>query len=240
MPGQFVMLVPPSGGVASTALGIYETGAGRVSVMVFVTGPRTRELAGLAVGEPLALFGPLGNGFDLGALGGEVAIVAGGVGIASLLFPAQHIVESGRRAHLYYGARNAQALVDVERFAALGVAATLATEDGSRGFHGYVTDAFAASANDHSSIIACGPTPMLRSVADVAARRSLPAALSLEETFACGVGACWGCVVRLARTSAQAPDFPLVAAAGGSEVTDYVHARICKEGPVFWAHELRW
>ena len=62
------------------------------------------------------------------------------------------------------------------------------------------------------------------------------AQLSLEETFACGVGGCWGCVVPLDRASAQAPGFP-GSDAGGSDV---VHARICKEGPVFWAHELRW
>ena len=78
---------------------------------------------------------------------------------------------------------------------------------------------------------------MLRAVARVAAERGTPAQLSLEETFACGVGACWGCVVPLSRESAQAPNFPPVA---GGETRDYVHARICKEGPVFWAHELRW
>ncbi|MDP9110401.1 MAG: hypothetical protein M3M96_02040, partial [Candidatus Eremiobacteraeota bacterium] len=60
--------------------------------------------------------------------------------------------------------------------------------------------------------------------------------LSLEETFACGVGGCWGCVVPIDRSSAQAPAFP-GADAGGSDI---VLARICKEGPVFWSDELRW
>ena len=78
---------------------------------------------------------------------------------------------------------------------------------------------------------------MLRAVARVARDAGIPAQLSLEETFACGVGACWGCVVPLARKSAQAPAFP---PAPAGEKRDYVHARICKEGPVFWAHELRW
>lgn len=239
-PGQFVMLVPPSGEVAATALGIYEAAGDRVSVMVFAVGPRTQELARLSLGDRLALFGPLGNGFDIGALGDDVAVVAGGVGIASLLLPARKLLETGRRAHLYYGARNANALVDVEKFAEIGVNATLATDDGSRGLHGYVTDALSRTRFTHSAIIACGPSPMLRAVARVAAQTGVPAALSLEETFACGVGACWGCVVRLSRTSSQAPAFPQAALPGSSVPADFVHARICKEGPVFWAHELRW
>jgi dihydroorotate dehydrogenase electron transfer subunit len=239
-PGQFVMIVPPSGQVAATALGIYEASNRRVSVMVVVAGPRTRELAHLAVGDRLDVLGPLGNGFDLDAAGDNVALVAGGVGIASLLLPAQELVRRGKRAHLYYGARTAEALVDLEKFAEIGVGATLATDDGSRGLHGFVTGALRASTIDHSSILACGPSPMLRATAKVAGELGLRAALSLEETFACGVGACWGCIVPLARTSAQAPNFPLAAARGSSEPPDYVHARICKEGPVFWAHELRW
>jgi dihydroorotate dehydrogenase electron transfer subunit len=78
---------------------------------------------------------------------------------------------------------------------------------------------------------------MLRTVGNVARSLGVRAQLSLEETFACGVGACWGCVVPLDRASTQAPAFP---AAADGEVRAYVHARICKEGPVFWAHELRW
>jgi dihydroorotate dehydrogenase electron transfer subunit len=78
---------------------------------------------------------------------------------------------------------------------------------------------------------------MLRAVAAIAQTMGVRAQLSLEETFACGVGACWGCVVPLARTSAQAPSFP---APAPGETRDYVHARICREGPVFWSDELRW
>jgi hypothetical protein len=78
---------------------------------------------------------------------------------------------------------------------------------------------------------------MLRAVARVSHELGVRAALSLEETFACGVGACWGCVVPLDRASAQAPRFPEL---GAADTRDYVHARICREGPVFWAHELRW
>jgi NAD(P)H-flavin reductase len=167
-PGQYLMAIPPSGEACATALGIYEAEGRRASILFFVTGKRTRELAELRPGDRLDVLGPLGNGFDLSGGARDVAIVAGGVGLASVLLPAQWLVRAGARVRLFYGARSAK--------------------------------------------------------------------LSLEETFACGVGGCWGCVVPLARESAQAPGFP-DAEAGGSDV---VNARICKEGPVFWADELRW
>jgi dihydroorotate dehydrogenase electron transfer subunit len=231
-PGQYVMAVPPAGGAAATALGIYEAEGERISLMVVVAGPRTEELAARPIGAKLDLLGPLGNGFDVDALGDDVAIVAGGVGLASLLLLAEELVRRKRRLHLYYGARTADALVDAELFEALGAGVTLTTDDGSRGRRGFVTDALADGSRGHTAIAACGPSPMLRAVARVAKARGVPAQLSLEETFACGVGACWGCVVALDRNSAQAPRFP--------HTGDYVYARICKEGPVFWAHDLRW
>jgi dihydroorotate dehydrogenase electron transfer subunit len=236
-PGQFVMAVTPSGERVATALGIYEAAGDRISLMLVVVGPRTRELALLERGDRLALVGPLGNGFDLQALGKNVALIAGGVGLASLLLPAQRLLASGARVHLYYGARTAEALVDADVFEALGAGVSLATDDGSRGHHGYVTELFAREGRAHETIAACGPSPMLRAVGALARTFGVRAQVSLEETFACGVGACWGCVVPLSRTSAQAPNFPPVAP---GETRDYVHARICKEGPVFWSDELRW
>jgi dihydroorotate dehydrogenase electron transfer subunit len=236
-PGQYVMVVPPSGERVATPLGVYEAEGERISLMVVVVGSRTSELAYLPVGASLDVLGPLGNGFDVDALGDDVAIVAGGVGLASLLLPAESIARAGRRAHLYYGARTSAALVDADLFESLGLRVSLATDDGSLGHHGYVTELLAREKHRHSGIAACGPSPMLHAVAGIAERSCVRAQLSIEETFACGVGACWGCVVALDRSSAQAPSFPAPAA---GETRDYVHARICKEGPVFWAHELRW
>ena len=231
------MVVTPSGERVATALGIYEAASERVSLMIVVVGPRTRELASLEPGDRLVLFGPLGNGFDLPALGGDVALVAGGVGLASLLLPAQRLLADGARVHLYYGARTAAALVDAELFASLGARVSLSTDDGTRGHRGYVSELLARDGAGHDGIAACGPSPMLRAVGDVARTLGVRAQLSLEETFACGVGACWGCVVPLARESAQAPAFPSPAP---GEAREFVHARICREGPVFWSDELRW
>ncbi len=234
-PGHFAMVVPPSGEVAATALGIYEAHGERASILFFEVGKRTRELGTLRIGDKFDVMAPLGNGFTIGGAR-DVAIVAGGVGIASVLLPAQAARSAGARVRLFYGARTSGLLVERERFAYEGCEVLVATDDGSDGHHGYVTDLLANASDKPDLILACGPTPMLRAVARVASERDVPAQLSLEETFACGVGGCWGCVVPLLRSSAQAPSFPPAELQG----SDVVYARICKEGPVFWAHELRW
>lgn len=226
------MAIPPGGAAAAVALGIYDADARDVHLLFVVAGKRTRELAGLREGETVALTGPLGNGFDLGAAPHDVAIVAGGVGIASVFLAAVALVRAGASVHLYYGARTAAMLVEHERFARAGCEISLATEDGSAGERGYVT-ALLERARAPELILACGPTPMLRATAAIAQRLRVPAQLSLEETFACGVGGCWGCVVPIAQSSAQAPHFP-------PAENGVVHARICREGPVFLAQELRW
>jgi dihydroorotate dehydrogenase electron transfer subunit len=235
-PGQYLMAIPPKGEAAATALGVYEAEGKRASILFFVTGNRTRELAELEAGDRLDVMGPLGNGFDLSGDLKEVAIVAGGVGIASVLLAAQKLARSGVRVRLFYGARRAELLVDAEHFEDAGCELLLATDDGSRGHHGFITDILARTRELPDVVLACGPSPMLRAVARVAAELGVRAQLSLEETFACGVGGCWGCVVPLVASSRQAPSFPS-AALGGSDV---INARVCKEGPVFWAHELRW
>ncbi|MBV8600108.1 MAG: hypothetical protein JO359_00950 [Candidatus Eremiobacteraeota bacterium] len=165
----------------------------------------------------------------------SVGIVAGGVGLASVLLAAERCVKMGARTTLYYGARTAEALVDADIFSKAGCTVSVATEDGTLGHRGYVTDLLRDAS--HDLLLACGPGPMLRAVHALANARNIPAQLSLEETFGCGVGACWGCVVPLDRSSAQAPRFP---APSEAEPRPYVHARVCKEGPVFWARELQW
>jgi dihydroorotate dehydrogenase electron transfer subunit len=234
-PGQYVMAIPPSAQTAATALAVYEAEGKLASLLFFITGKRTHELADLRAGDRLDVVGPLGNGFDCSGGAGDVAIVAGGVGIASVLLCAQTLRNAGARVRLFYGARTVDLLVEARRFADAGCEVIVTTVDGSAGERGFVTDAL-ARAPKPELIFACGPSPMLRAVARVAAEFGVRAQLSLEETFGCGVGGCWGCVVPLIRTSAQAPSFP-PAEEGGSDV---VFARVCREGPVFWADELRW
>lgn len=234
-PGQYLMAIPTSGEAAATALAIYEAEGKLASILFFITGKRTHELSELRFGDRLDVVGPLGNGFDCSQAVVDVAIVAGGVGIASVLLCARALLDGGARVRLFYGARTRELLVDAQRFADAGCELILTTDDGTFGERGLITEALASAAAPEI-IYACGPTPMLRSVARIAGELGVPAQLALEETFGCGVGGCWGCVVPVLANSSQAPSFP-PAAHGGSDV---VYARICKEGPVFWAHELRW
>lgn len=242
-PGQFAMAVPPAGESVATALAIYEASGDRISLMIVVAGSRTRELANLRAGQKLSLLAPLGNGFDCDRLRGNVGFVAGGVGIATLLLLAQKLARRKDTVHLYYGARDADSLVDADRFAELGIGVSVATDDGSRGHRGFVTELVEREARSHDVFAACGPSSMLRSVGKIARRRGARAQLALEEAFGCGVGACWGCVVAIDPHSAQAPRFPLapnVVEAGANGAVPHVYARVCKEGPAFWADELRW
>jgi dihydroorotate dehydrogenase electron transfer subunit len=230
------MALSPRGETAATALAVYEAAGTRISVMLIIVGPRTRELAALRPGDQLDVLAPLGNGFWLEGLPKRVAIVAGGVGLASVLLAARACVEAGATTELLYGARNKDAVVDAELFTAVGATVRCATDDGSLGHHGFVTELLEHGPKPEL-ILACGPTPMLRASARVAERLDVRAQLSLEETFGCGVGGCWGCAVPIDRTSKQAPGFPPPSA---EESRTVAQARVCKEGPVFWAHELRW
>ena len=235
-PGQFVMLIPPHGEVPATALGVYEAQGERASLMFVACGPRTRELAALRRGAKLDLFGPLGNGFFMDEAAQRIALVSGGLGLASLLLPALAAQRCGKDVRLFYGARSADRLVGGERFVGAGIPVAYATDDGSHGKHGYVSDLLDDPRWHPDMILACGPTPMLRATARVAERLEIRAQLSLEENFGCGVGACWGCVVPIDRASPQAYAYDKAP----GETRDYAFSRVCKEGPVYWAHELRW
>jgi len=205
------------------------TNDGDVELLVELRGDGTRALADLPVGAPLTIMGPLGRGFTLprpsGNTHGRVAVghqegtsdpiaavVAGGIGVAGIRFLACRLVESGVTTRLFVGARTAEALLH----AALPgpASARLATDDGTKGFHGTVCDLFETESSTlpgNTMIYACGPRGMLDGLAAIASRRGMRCELSLEEMMACGVGACRGCVVS----------------------TIHGYQTVCKDGPVF-------
>src|SRR5581483_5453951 len=119
-PGQYVMAIPPSAQSAATALAVYEAEGKLASLLFFVTGRRTHELAELRIGDCLDVVGPLGNGFDCSMTANDVAVVAGGVGIASVLMCALELRRRGARVRLFYGARSAELIVEAQRFVNAG------------------------------------------------------------------------------------------------------------------------
>lgn len=238
-PGQFVM-VRVNGAIdplLRRPFGIFDVGtftpgyAGAVAQPYFemlyrVVGKGTAMLATLHETDQLDILGPLGSGFDLGSEDEEKLIVGGGVGLAPLYLLARELVKQSP-VRLFAGGRTRDDILCITEFERLGVECYVATEDGSLGESGLVTEALVRRLDSHkgaATIYACGPHGMLNAVAAIAGSRGIPCQVSLEGYMACGVGACLGCVTPGHNHSPETPDFRCV----------------CTEGPVFAAGELGW
>ena len=231
-PGQFVMLSPGALGAAARydpllprPMAVYRTlardGAREVEILYKVTGRGTQLLAGTRAGERVRMVGPLGASFPLPRAGERALLVGGGTGIASLYELAASACERGPVAVLL-GARRASDLMGVADFAALPLELRIATEDGSEGARGVVTELLEAALADAAApirVYACGPTPMMRRAAELAAARGRHCIVSLENHMACGFGVCLGCAVPRA---------------GGG------FALVCRDGPVLDAGAVAW
>ena len=219
-PGQFVMvrgewqrdpLLPRAFSILRTLAG------GECELLGKAIGRGTRLLAALCTGAQLSLLGPLGRPFPAPQPGRKEILVAGGVGLAPLLWHAERARTVGTAAHLFYGARSAQDLVLLDEIGRTGCALTLATEDGSQGARGRVTDALKVHLSGQpasAALYSCGPSAMMRQVAALANAHHLDCMVSVEGEMACGFGVCLGCAV-----PTRDPARPFVYA--------------CTDGPVF-------
>ena len=238
-PGQFVMVrvnaaIDP---LLRRPFGIFDVGthmpihAGAVAqpyfeILYHVVGKGTSMLADLHETDQLDILGPLGKGFVPGAADGVKLIVGGGVGLAPLYMLAKDLAKQSD-VRLFAGGRTRDDILCITEFERLGVECYVATEDGSLGKCGLVTEALVSSlqsAGNGASIFACGPHGMLKAVAGIAANHGIPCQVSLEGYMACGVGACLGCVTPGNKHGADTPDYRCV----------------CAEGPVFDGKELGW
>lgn len=235
-PGQFVMVKPSRGldPLLRRPFSVFEVlraddGRPRgISLLNKRIGVGTGLLYGLEAGDRLACLGPLGRPFTPPAAGREAWLVAGGVGLAPFATMAEACLAAGSAPTLFYGARRAGDLHYAEWFAALGVRVVVATEDGSAGRTGVVTVPLGEALSDRTpgnapQIYCCGPTPMMRAVADLAARFGGDVEVSLEQTMGCGLGGCYSCVVRV-----QQPG------------RDAHFVRSCLAGPTFRGSEIVW
>jgi dihydroorotate dehydrogenase electron transfer subunit len=150
-------------------------------------GPGTERLCALRPGEDLWLLGPLGNGFALPGDGDEPVLCGGGVGVA----PLAALQDSVPGAPALLGFRDEAHAPG----AALLRDAEVATDDGSVGHHGRVTELLEPRLGERTLVYACGPPPMLEAVRALCAERGVRVQLALESGMACGFGACFGCVV---------------------------------------------
>jgi len=245
-----------------------------IDVVYLVLGKMTRLMSGWQPGDTAELWGPLGNGFPAIAADERLIMVAGGIGVTPFLAVGRGarglrrygIEEEKRRrgdeeTHgaasdslpllfsssplLLYGVRSAEYLAGLDDFVAVGIDVRIATDDGSRGHHGFVSellsqelagtrraDAPTLAKNDSSPplapspprplILCCGPEPMMHAVAKIAAEHGAACHLSLETPMACGFGACFSCVTKV------------------REGNGWDYRRVCVEGPVFPAETLAW
>jgi dihydroorotate dehydrogenase electron transfer subunit len=217
--GQFYMLSAASGwgGGAGErpflprAFSVLRARAGELHFLIEDVGPGTKRLFELQPGDDLLIVGPLGRGFETPREHRRPLLVGGGVGIAPLAIwqdqlttPTSPLLGFRDAAHV----PGAELLEDPR----------LATDDGSAGHHGLVTDLLAEELDDdeHTEVYACGPPLMLEAVRLATAERGVPAQLALESGMACGFGACFGCVV--------------------PTVDGYI--RLCVDGPVLDAAQL--
>jgi len=225
-PGQFVHVrVTPHGSspllrrpfsIAGTNLA-----DGTVRLLVRTVGRGTAMLGELLLGAELPILGPLGRPFPDLAPGREVVLVAGGVGVAPLLFRAAAREHAGTVA--LYGAETSLALVLAEELTEACDHVLLATDDGTTGHQGFVTDLLPMVLDDLGDpvVLACGPRAMMAKTAEECRGRGVECHVSFEAWLGCGVGACLGCVLPAA-----------------GEPRRYV--RVCRDGPVFDAEEIGW
>jgi NAD(P)H-flavin reductase len=205
----------PAAGEAPGVEAAADAGGVRLEFMLEAVGPGTERLCELGAGDALHLTGPLGVGFpDPASIppptpARRALLVGGGVGTAPLAIWQDELLARGETAPALLGFRDAAHAPG----ATLLHNARVATDDGSHGHHGLVTDLLAAEldADAHVVVYACGPPPMLEVVRAMCEERGVPTRLALESGMACGFGACFGCVVPLR--------------AGG-------YLRLCVDGPV--------
>jgi len=191
-----------------------------VEILYKVVGEGTRSLSLKKKGQYLDILGPLGNRFDCQPDNRLNILVAGGIGVAPLLFLAEKITDC--RLLVLLGAKTKKEILCERDFRDLGCEVKIATDDGSRGFKGTASELLRhlLSTIDYrlSTIYACGPTSMLKETARISKKASMPCFGLLEAYMACGTGACFGCTV----------------------VTNHGPKLVCKDGPVFDLSTIRW
>ena len=242
-PGQFVE-VRCSGDndpLLRRPIGVHRITGDGIEILYEVVGRGTSLLANMRSGDDLDLIGPLVNGFTVQATNNQrptTVLVAGGIGVAPLMALAEELAHSAQRVayrkniQVLIGAKTKNHILCEREFKRLGCNVSIATEDGSRGRKGLVTDLLkklVLTTYDlkHTTICACGPSAMLKAVASTAKAHDIPCQVSLEERMACGVGVCLGCPIRVRTNNKQ-------------QTTNHTYKMVCKDGPVFDSGGIIW
>ena len=220
-PGQFVQ-VRVDGSTATylrRPISIHDVDfqSNEISLLVQQVGKGTRHLASAKEGDIINMVLPLGNGFSIPENGEKCLLVGGGIGIAPLFYFAKVLNDQGVCPTLLLGGKSKSDLLRLTDYQRLGET-FITTEDGSLGERGFVTMHSVWQQRQFDKIYVCGPKPMMKAVAKMAAEKGVWCEVSLENLMACGLGACLCCV----------------------EDTIDGNMCVCKEGPVFNTRRLKW
>ena len=221
LPGQFVHLRigRDAANILRRPFSVYRAGSGRLEILYQVVGEGTLQLAQKAPGdESMDIVGPLGHGWRVPEGASHALLVTGGLGAAPLGMLADALAASGVAAVVAMGAPCGERLVARDHYERVARRVEVATDDGSCGQGGFVTEISARLLTEErfDVVYTCGPEPMQRIVAAQAAGAGVPCQVSLERLMACGIGACLSCVV----------------------ATRDGQRRACVDGPVFDAEEV--
>ncbi len=222
MPGQFAELrvdnSPSTFLRRPISINFVDKDKNEVWFLIQLIGDGTRSLGNSKIGDIINVILPLGNGFSIPTdQNDKLLLVGGGVGTAPMLYLGKYLADRGFKPSFLLGARTNNDLLQLDEFAKFGDIHTT-TEDGSHGEKGYVTQHSILEKINFNQIYTCGPKPMMQAVAKYAKTQSINCEVSLENTMACGVGACLCCV----------------------ENTKDGHICVCSEGPVFNINKLLW
>jgi dihydroorotate dehydrogenase electron transfer subunit len=214
-PGQFVMVYCGEDCVLRRPFSIHQLDGKRLALLFNVVGRGTHWLSQCQPGDSLDLLGPLGNGFSLHPNSKNILLVAGGIGIAPLVLLAQKASKTGCSITLLLGAQTKGQLYP-QNLLPPEVRLITATEDGTSGKKGLITDLLPDFISRADQVFACGPPSMYQTMARMPELRNKPVQISLEVRMGCGLGVCYGCTVKTKSGLRQ----------------------VCKDGPVFELEEV--
>ena len=215
-PGQFVMVRASDNNdrILRRPLGIHRVNdKGEIALLYEVVGAGTEWLAQCRKGEHVDILGPMGRGFDVTSQ--HLLLVAGGVGIAPLVFLAERAVADGRKVTLLFGAKTAKQVYPKKLLPA-GVDFVPVTQDGLIEKKGMVTDVLSELVGSADEIFACGPAAMYKAMSQMKVLDGKRIQVSMEARMGCGFGLCNGCSIK----------------------TRHGMKRVCDDGPVFELNEI--
>jgi dihydroorotate dehydrogenase electron transfer subunit len=214
-----------------------------IEIVYRVIGTGTRLMAELRQGDAIDIIGPLGNGFELNRNKPLHVIVAGGTGAACLYLLAEEISKARLQLKILLGADTKASLLLKKEYASLKGAVMVSTDDGTCGYHGFVTQMLDRGLREGEistdcAIYSSGPEPMLKALASVCRKYDIPTQVSVERHMMCGIGACLACICKVdPRHISKNRDL------GSSHMQfvaekEFGYALVCKDGPVFDMNEV--